>query len=222
MGTPGEQPSRPTSDEHRWCGVHRAVVVDAVDPASRGRVQVRIPSLGERAWAPLALAGRDGSAWFVPEMDDVVLVAFEAGDASRPFVIGTLWSDRPRPPGDATGGAADDRARPATVESGGDGVEASERVTFETSGGRQVVLDDTTGSITIRDGRGNSITLGLDGVAIEAAATVTIRAATIELSTDLLAVDAGASRFSGLVQSTAVVTNSVVSASYSPGAGNVM
>jgi hypothetical protein len=31
--------------------------------------------------------------FFIPEIDDEVLVAFEHGDVSRPFVVGSLWDD---------------------------------------------------------------------------------------------------------------------------------
>jgi hypothetical protein len=37
----------------------------------------------------------------------------------------------------------------------------------------------------------------------------------------MVTVNAGMSKFSGVVQSDVVITNSVVSASYSPGAGNI-
>jgi hypothetical protein len=44
----------------------------------------------------------------------------------------------------------------------------------------------------------------------------------IEVSAGSFTVNAGMSSFSGEVKADTVITNSVISASYSPGAGNVM
>ncbi len=37
-------------------------------------------------------AGKDYGMVWMPQVDDEVLVAFEHGDSSRPFVIGGLWN----------------------------------------------------------------------------------------------------------------------------------
>jgi hypothetical protein len=58
-------------------------------------------------------------------------------------------------------------------------------------------------------------------VTVTAAAKVTVNASTAEISAGMLTVNAGMSRFSGVVQADTVITNSVVSASYTPGAGNI-
>jgi len=45
-------------------------------------------------WARITtlMAGPDRGAFWLPEVDDEVLVVFEHGDIRRPFVIGALWS----------------------------------------------------------------------------------------------------------------------------------
>jgi phage baseplate assembly protein V len=87
-----------SSREARY-GVYRAVVTDNHDPEGRGRVRVRLES-GHEAWADLAtlLAGDGYGTWFRPGPEDEVLVAFEAGDPRRPYVLGALWGSRTRPP----------------------------------------------------------------------------------------------------------------------------
>jgi uncharacterized protein involved in type VI secretion and phage assembly len=83
-------------------GVYRATVTESKDPEGRGRVRVTIPSVdpGEQAWAELAtlMAGDGYGTWFRPDPGDEVLVAFEAGDLRRPFVIGALWGAGERTP----------------------------------------------------------------------------------------------------------------------------
>lgn len=79
-------------------GVYRAVVTDARDPRQSGRVKVKIPAvLGqEEVWAQLLAQSR--GAFFAPEPDDEVLVAFEGGDPRSPVVLGTLWDGSDQPP----------------------------------------------------------------------------------------------------------------------------
>ena len=68
----------------------------------QGQVKVKFPWLAsdESAWARLAapMAGAGRGFYFLPEMNDEVLVAFEQGDINRPYVIGCLWNGRDAPP----------------------------------------------------------------------------------------------------------------------------
>jgi len=79
-------------------GVHPAIVVDNVDPANSGRVKVRLPQVlvagdsAHEAWARIAtlMAGANRGTWFIPDVGDEVVVAFEQGNLDRPYVIGSL------------------------------------------------------------------------------------------------------------------------------------
>ena len=87
----------------RLPGVVIALVDDIDDPQELGRVRLRFPWMGEDAvsfWARVAApgAGKDCGVVWIPQVDDEVLVAFEHGDASRPFVIGGLWNGTDTPP----------------------------------------------------------------------------------------------------------------------------
>jgi uncharacterized protein involved in type VI secretion and phage assembly len=78
-------------------GVAIALVDDNDDPDDLGRVRLRFPWMGEDAvsfWARVAMpgAGPDYGMVWLPQVDDEVLVAFEHGDPSRPFVLGGLWN----------------------------------------------------------------------------------------------------------------------------------
>jgi hypothetical protein len=50
---------------------------------------------------------------------------------------------------------------------------------------------------------------------------VTVNASMIEMTASMVTVNAAMSKFSGVVQSDVVITNSVVSSAYTPGAGNI-
>ena len=91
----------------RLPGVVIALVDDNDDPQAMGRVRLRFPWMGEDAvsfWARVAMpgAGKDCGVVWMPQVGDEVLVAFEHGDPSRPFVLGGLWNGTDTPPlGDA-------------------------------------------------------------------------------------------------------------------------
>jgi len=92
---------------------------------------------------------------------------------------------------------------------------------METPGGQKIALQDGPGSILIQDSNGNSIQLDSSGITVNAAAQVTITASQAQVSASMVNVNAGMSVFSGVVNADTVITNSVVSASYTPGAGNI-
>jgi hypothetical protein len=63
----------------------------------------------------------------------------------------------------------------------------------------------------------------LSGIMVEldAAADLTTRASQIKASAGTHEVDAGMSRYSGVLKADTLITNSVISPSYTPGAGNI-
>lgn len=88
---------------HKTYGVVVAEVTSMKDPEKMGRVKVRYPWLGEDAegnWARVAapMAGNGMGIFFLPEVGDEVLVAFEHGDVRFPYVIGALWNGKAKPP----------------------------------------------------------------------------------------------------------------------------
>jgi hypothetical protein len=102
-----------------------------------------------------------------------------------------------------------------------DDQDGQERLVLETPGGQRVTLKDGPGTVEVVDSNGNSVTLDTSGVTVQASGKVTVSASTVEISAGMVTVNAGMSRFSGVVQADTVITNSVVSASYTPGAGNI-
>jgi uncharacterized protein involved in type VI secretion and phage assembly len=83
-------------------GVLMGIVKDISDPDKLGRVRVLVPALDSSnptGWAQVIRPyGVSRAAVFSPEPGDEVLLAFESGDARRPYVLGTLWNPRDRPP----------------------------------------------------------------------------------------------------------------------------
>lgn len=171
-------------------GVAVAIVAANDDPRGLGRVRLRYPWLetsGASRWARIAvsMAGDDRGTYFLPEVGDEVLVAFEDGDIDHPYVLGALWNGEDEPPqGNADG---DNDLRQIKSRSGheltfddGDGGEA---IRIETAGGHSVVMDDGDGTITVEDTGGNEIEFDGDArsLTVSSEATVTIEAPHIEI-----------------------------------------
>jgi phage baseplate assembly protein gpV len=97
-------------------------------------------------------------------------------------------------------------------------------------------METTPPSVTIANGIG-TLKLDTSGVTIEAPASVTINApgtlsinctaatlsaATVTLDAGVLSVNSGIATFAGVVQCSALITNAVVSSTYTPGIGNLL
>jgi len=216
----------------RWYGVCTALVTDIKDPDRQGRVKIALPwspdAGGQRyeAWARLAtlFGGNNRGSWFVPDVDDEVLVCFEQGDPRRPCVLGGLWNGKDAPPASMDGAGRNDlkvlRSRNG-VKITLDDTQGRESLTLETPAGQTITLKDGPGAVEVIDSNGNSVKLETAGITVTAAAKVTVNAAQVAVSAGLVKVDAGMSTFSGVVKADTVICNSIVSASYTPGAGNI-
>ncbi len=89
--------------QKRFYGIAIGTVSDLLDPLGQGRVKVRLPWFNENestGWARIAVpsAGSNYGFYFIPRVDEEVLVAFEHGDIELPYVIGRLWNLQDQPP----------------------------------------------------------------------------------------------------------------------------
>src|SRR5688500_555706 len=142
-------------------GVVIGLVQSVDDPNGLGRVRLTFPRMGENvksAWAPIsaAKAGKDRGSWWMPELGDEALVAFEHGDFDHPFVVGFLWNGSDQPP-------ENDPALRVVRTPGGHELRfedkaGSKKVIVQSDGGLRVTLDDTQQSIRL-EGGGRVITM---------------------------------------------------------------
>lgn len=201
MSFPG-MPRGGSSDDG-LVGVFIATVRDNEDPEGMGRVRLEYPwreTSNESYWARIAvpMAGNDRGTYFLPEVGDEVLVAFENGDIDHPFVLGSLWNGQDEPPADNADGNND--VRRITSRSGHeltfDDGESDGHVTIETAAGHSIVLDDSSGSetITIEDTGGNEIEFdGTSGsLSISGTSEISVEAPMIKISSSgNLSIEAG-------------------------------
>lgn len=132
------QPAAPAISGRNF-GVYIARVLDNVDPIDAARVKVQFPweeGGSESNWAPVAMphAGDGRGLYFIPEIGDEVLVAFEQGDPNRPIVLGSLWNGNDKPPNEGLHGD----------EQGNNDIKR-----IVTKSGNRFVMDDIDGKETI-------------------------------------------------------------------------
>jgi uncharacterized protein involved in type VI secretion and phage assembly len=208
--------------------VTRATVVDNIDPAGEGRVMVDLrsgPAGRSPRWARTAtlMAGPGRGTWFVPDVGDEVLIAFEQGDPAHPIVVGSLWSATSMPPEQI----GTDNARRAIVTRSGarilvDDTNGQCVISLETPNGQKVTLDDgASGTITIADQSGNSVELATTGVSVTAAAEVNVAATSVTVTASKIVLDSGLVTVAGVMKCSTMIADSVVATSYTPGAGNI-
>jgi uncharacterized protein involved in type VI secretion and phage assembly len=213
-------------------GAYPALVRDIQDPDGQGRVKVGLPwspdgsGANYEAWARLAtmMAGNNRGSWFIPDVNDEVLIVFLGGDTRFPCVVGALWNGQDKPP-ETMDGAGKNYKKKIRSRNGVmctfDDTDGQEQMILETPGGQSITMQDGPGSITLQDSNGNSVTMNTSGVTVQTSSMVTVQASTVQVTAASVSVNAGISTFSGVVQADTVITNSVISASYTPGAGNI-
>lgn len=138
-------------DDHIY-GVAVATVVDNIDLLGEARVQLNLPWVpGFLPWARIAttMAGMMRGTYFIPQIGDEVLVAFNQGDIREPFVIGALWNTLDRPPSLLQTDPINKRL-------------------IRTPLGQQVVFDDLQQSVTISNTTLQTLTLGAATASLEA------------------------------------------------------
>lgn len=187
--------SQKTSEEPNQVmnGVRTAIVRDNEDPEGLGRVKVSYPwrdADDESHWARLTteMTGSGYGMFFLPEVEDEVLVGFENGDIHNPVVLGSLYSGNRKPPHDNSSGDNDKRA--ITTRSGHklefDDNDSEAMFTIETNGGHKFVMKDKSGSevVKLEDSEGNMIEMDSPGgtISITANTEISLEAPTISLS----------------------------------------
>jgi len=174
-------------------GVAVGIVLDNMDALSQGRVQVQLPGLPiEPPWARVAVpdAGSDRGMFFMPQVDDEVLVCFEHGDVTRPYVIGSLWNGTDTPPASAP---TDPRFKRVIKTPQGHVIELDDtKQTISIFCLVELVIVITQDKIELSAGSGASkLTLNTDGsVTLSAQTTMTLQAQSLKLSATSIDIDA--------------------------------
>lgn len=165
----------------RVYGVVGGVVTNNQDPDGLGRVKVRFPWLNnddESNWARIVtpMAGKEHGFYFLPEVNDEVLVMFEHGDVRFPYVLGALWNGKDKPPASNSDGK--NNLRVIKSRSG-------HTIAFNDEDGKETIeiIDKSTKNKIVIDSANNAIVITTDkDITLSAPnGTLKLDAQTIEL-----------------------------------------
>lgn len=137
-----------TGGGERSAGVVIAKVTRVRDDQGLARVEVEYPWLAEGApvermvSVAAPMAGHDAGVFFMPEIGDEVLVAFDHGQWEHPYIIGCLWNPQQRPP------STDERQRMIRSRNG-------HTIRFVDS----TPVAGNRGTLIIEDAHGNTISM---------------------------------------------------------------
>ena len=118
-----------------------ATVIDNNDPKGLGRVQVQMmwqkDNSSNTPWIRMTNphAGGGKGMYYVPEIGEEVLVAFENNNAEKPFVLGAMYNGN---------------------ESSGYNTEGNDQKVIQTRSGCKILINDAIGSIFLEDPSGNT------------------------------------------------------------------
>jgi uncharacterized protein involved in type VI secretion and phage assembly len=160
------------------------IVTNNKDADHMGRVRVKFPWLSdddESWWARIAtpMAGGGRGMYFLPEVNDEVLVAFEHGDVRFPYVVGALWNGKDNPPTENDDGK--NNVRLIHSRSGHllrlDDTDGNEKIEIiDKTGGNCITIQSSDNSIEIKcNGR---MKLQANGIEINSLTDLKIQAGT--------------------------------------------
>jgi uncharacterized protein involved in type VI secretion and phage assembly len=148
-------------------GVVIALVTNVNDPEKLGRIKVHFPWLDakhESDWIRIAtmMAGNDRGSFFMPEVEDEVLIAFEHGDSRFPIAVGFLWNGVDRPPAE----------------------HVRDRILKSKNGHMVRLLDSTptagdSGGIVIEDANGNRVTMSNGMIKVSSIGVLSLEGAAV-------------------------------------------
>jgi uncharacterized protein involved in type VI secretion and phage assembly len=166
-------------------------VTNNQDEDGMGRVKVQLPMLSddnESYWARIAvpMSGKSMGVYFLPEVGDEVLIAFEHGLVEIPYVIGSLWNGKASPPESNDDGKNNRRvikSRSGHLVAFDDSDGAEKIEVIDKSGNNKIIIDTSNnainiaaeGDITIKAG-GKLQIEGTGGVTIKSGADLAVNA----------------------------------------------
>jgi len=162
-------------------GLHTGIVKKTYeDPDNEFRVQVEIPILGverKMVWARLATfyTGNTFGAYFMPEVDDEVILGFMNDDPRFPIILGSVFSSSiPAPETPDEQNTIKTLITSSKLQLKFD--DENKIITLITPGGNSIVISDQYEGISITDQNSNKIEMNSSGINLESGSDITLKA----------------------------------------------
>lgn len=162
-------------------GLHTGIVTKLEqDPEGNFRIKVKVPLIDEKEdgiWARVATldAGNDRGSFFLPEINDEVIMGFINDDPRQAVVLGMLHSKKNKAPATASDRNNEKgfytRSKIKLVFD-----DDKKSITITTPKEKSIVISDDAGSIVLKDELNNKITMDSSGISIESAKDIQLKA----------------------------------------------
>jgi uncharacterized protein involved in type VI secretion and phage assembly len=150
------------------------------DPNNEFRIKVRIPALsenGEGVWARLATlnASSEMGSYFIPNVDDEVILGCLGNNPDTPVILGSLYSSaKPMPfPIES------DNFKKGFVTKEGTQIildDEKKAIELSTKKGNKLLISDDEKGFVLEDENQNKITMNQDGISIESCKDFIVKA----------------------------------------------
>ena len=150
------------------------------DPANEFRVRVRLTSISDSAegvWARLSSfqAGSDRGSFFVPEVDDEVIVGCINNNPDTPVILGKLYSSsRPAP----FSIEAENNIQGIVTKKNTKFIINDDEMSVEisTDKGNKLLISDAEKGFVLEDENGNKLMMNSEGITLESVKDITLKA----------------------------------------------
>lgn len=151
-------------------------------------------------------------------MDSQVVVAFEAGNLRRPYIVGACWNgleSMPKSAEEANNIRVLKTRSQSILEF--DDTEGAAKISLEMASGHKLVLDDSEQTVTLSHSSGHVITFTAAGV-IEITGNLSV-----DIKAPIVNVKSPVANFDGIINCKTLAANILVtSPTYTPGVGNLL
>jgi phage baseplate assembly protein gpV len=218
--------------ERRDPTMHGIATAEVTGRMPDGTYTVKYLGMGQDApSAPCRMmmpnAGKHRGMYWMPEVGDEVVVAFEGGDSNSPVILGALFNSVSPTP-DQAQPSDDNNVRTIVSRSGHeitlDDSPSAGKVKVKTAGGRSLTMDDTApGKITLETPGGISMEMddATGSLTLRAPLSIVLETASLVLSAGGISVAPGPSPGSGVMSINVPAAVSIQSAAISMSAAAI-
>lgn len=144
-------------EKNNFSGIVTGIVKEIYNKSFPGMIKAEIfmtdGTVNVTDWMRIVVpyGGKDKGMYFLPDIGDEVVIAFERGDIARPFVLGVLWNNVDTIPKDSV----DEKNNIKKIKTRGgheiifDDTEKKEKINIITPKKSTISIDDEKSTITI-------------------------------------------------------------------------
>lgn len=150
------------------------------DPDNQFRIKVRIPALsenGEGVWARLSniFSGNEMGSFFIPNVDDEVIVGCLGNNPDTPIILGSLYSAQNAMPFPIE----KENYTKAFVTKEGTKIQLDDEkksIELSTKKGNKLLISDDEKGFVLEDENGNKILMNADGITLDSSKDIILKA----------------------------------------------